>query len=378
MSALALTDRDGLYGAVKHAVACADAGVAPTWGWTWRSRQTARAGAHNRDGAPGQTNRAGHTAGRGAGGRARQRGRLLNPQVPVRLRNEDAARIILLAVGARGWASLCRLVSAAHQAGERGAPVVTPDLVAAHAEGLVVLLGPASDAGRAIAARRPDLAAAMLARWRERADVVIEIVDHHGPGDTFRAARMLHLARDVGIPAVLTNAVRYLDPADGPVAQVLDAARRLTPLGRSRRDLRGARAYLASGAEMARIAARICGVPDVAAGSARTRRSQPGRDQAGSGQARPGQARRPGAGEAAWRTCSPPRPASPGAALLTPATTSASAAGSCRKPPAMRSPCCGPGARRGWTAAFPGPPAVQPPAVRPRAGQPRAGQPPAG
>ena len=32
MPALALTDRDGLYGAVKHAVACADAGIAPILG----------------------------------------------------------------------------------------------------------------------------------------------------------------------------------------------------------------------------------------------------------------------------------------------------------------------------------------------------------
>jgi len=32
MSALALTDRDRLYGAVKHAVACADAGIAPILG----------------------------------------------------------------------------------------------------------------------------------------------------------------------------------------------------------------------------------------------------------------------------------------------------------------------------------------------------------
>ena len=32
MRALALTDRDGLYGAVKHAVACAEAGLATILG----------------------------------------------------------------------------------------------------------------------------------------------------------------------------------------------------------------------------------------------------------------------------------------------------------------------------------------------------------
>ena len=160
---------------------------------------------------------------------------------------------------APGWASLCRLVSAAHQSGERGVPAITPDLVADHADGLVALLGPASDVGRAIAARRPDRAAAALARWRERAETVIEIVDHHGPGDTGNARRMLRLAREAGVPAVLTNAVRYLEPADAPVAQVLDAARQLVPLGRRHLAGHNAQAHLKDSEQMARVAARICG-----------------------------------------------------------------------------------------------------------------------
>jgi error-prone DNA polymerase len=136
---------------------------------------------------------------------------------------------------------------------------VTPDLIAGHAEGLIVLLGPASDVGRAVAARRLDLAAAALARWRDRAETVIEVVDHHGHGDVHNAARMLRLAREQGVPAVLTNAARYLDPADAPVAQVLDAARQLTPLGRRHLAGHNAQAYLKDSEQMARIAARICG-----------------------------------------------------------------------------------------------------------------------
>ena len=230
MRALALTDRDGLYGAVKHAVACAEAGIATILG-----ADLALAGD-----AP---------------------GRLLNGQAPPRLRSEDAARVTLLASGRRGWASLCRLVSAAHQAGPRGAPVITPGLVAEHAEGLIILLGPGSDVGRAISARRPDHAAAALARWREHGEVVIEITDHRTRGSTHRAARMLRLAREAGVTAVLTNAVRYLDPPDAAVAQVLDAARQLAPLSERHLARRNARAYLASGEDMAAIAARVCGEP---------------------------------------------------------------------------------------------------------------------
>jgi error-prone DNA polymerase len=233
MRALALTDRDGLYGAVKHAVACAEAGIATILG-----ADLALAGL------------AGDPA-----------GRVLNSAAPARLRSEDAARVTLLASGRRGWASLCRLVSAAHQAGARGAPVITPGLVAEHAEGLIILLGPASDVGRAIAARRPDHAAAALGRWREHGEVVIEITDHRTRGSTHRAARMLRLAREAGVTAVLTNAVRYLDPPDAAVAQVLDAARQLAPLSERHLARRNARAYLASGDDMAAIAARVCGAP---------------------------------------------------------------------------------------------------------------------
>ena len=136
-----------------------------------------------------------------------------------------------------------------------------PALVAEHAEGLIILLGPGSDVGRAISARRPDLAADALARWREHGEVVIEITDHRTRGSTHRAARMLRLAREAGVTAVLTNAVRYLDPPDAAVAQVLDAARQLAPLSERHLARRNARAYLASGEEMAAIAARVCGDP---------------------------------------------------------------------------------------------------------------------
>jgi error-prone DNA polymerase len=279
MPALALTDRDGLYGAVKHAAACREAEISPILGADLALRTGTQGSRGTRD-APGARDTPGT---RGSGSpRRKPRGHPASPAaVPPRLANETAARVVLLALGegggpgespAPGWASLCRLVSAAHQSGERGVPAVTPDLVADHADGLVVLLGPASDVGRAIAARRPDRAAAALARWRERAETVIEIVDHHGPGDTGNAARMLRLAREAGVPAVLTNAARYLEPADAPVAQVLDAARQLVPL--SRRHLAGhnAQAHLKDSEQMARVAARVCG-----SGSCPGLRSCPGR-----------------------------------------------------------------------------------------------------
>ncbi|HTU08099.1 MAG TPA: PHP domain-containing protein, partial [Trebonia sp.] len=219
MPALALTDRDGLYGAFKHVKACADAGIKPLLG----------ADLALRDG-------------------------------PL------TGRVTLLAAGRQGWASLCRLVSAAHAAhaaqapadGDRDdVPAVTPALIAEHAAGLIVLLGPASDVGQAIAARRPDRAGRALARWRRHTEAVVEIVDQLEPHSTFRAARMAELAAAAQVPAVLTNAVRYLDPVGSLAAQVLDAARRLVPLGSPQLVPHNGRAWLAGPADMAVIAQRV-------------------------------------------------------------------------------------------------------------------------
>jgi error-prone DNA polymerase len=233
MPALALTDRDGLYGAFKYAQACVNAGIKPILGADLALRPASQA----------------------ATGRE--------------------CRVTLLAVGRQGWASLCRLVSAAHApqtphtpqtphaphtgngASEDDAPAVTQEMIATHADGLMVLLGPSSDVGQAIAARRPHMALRALDRWREHADAVVEIVDLLEHGSTYRAARMAELAHDTRTPAVLTNAVRYLDPADSRAAQVLDAARHLVPLGSPRLVPHNGRAYLAGQADMAAIAERV-------------------------------------------------------------------------------------------------------------------------
>ncbi|MFF5260463.1 DNA polymerase III subunit alpha [Actinomadura viridis] len=235
METLALTDRDGLYGAVKHVQSCHASGLRPVLG-----ADLVLAAAPPPEGPAPASRRAPRRAPRGASGAA-------------------GDRIVVLATGRTGWGSLCRLVTAAHMAGVRGAPAVTRELVGAHAAGLVVLLGPRSDVGRAVAERCPDLAAARLAAWRETAEVAVEIVDHFDRGEGHRAARMYDLASEAGVPAVLGNAVRYLDPADYPVAQVLDVARELVPLHRRHLEDRTGHAYLKSVPEMRKVAELACG-----------------------------------------------------------------------------------------------------------------------
>ena len=142
------------------------------------SRRGLRGGGHRAD--PGGRPGAGRRGWPGRPGRP-EGPRVLNSQAPVRLRREDAPRVTFLAEGSRGWASLCRLVERGAPGGQRGAPLASQDLVAGR-PGLVVLLGPDSDMGRALAARRPDRAAAALARWRDCGQAVIEVTDHRPRG----------------------------------------------------------------------------------------------------------------------------------------------------------------------------------------------------
>jgi error-prone DNA polymerase len=250
--ALALTDRDGLYGAVRFVQACDEAGIAPVLGVDLAVRcGQAVQGI--------QTGRA-HPARGGADVDPR------HPRVTVLARGQGAG----VDPGV-GWGRLCRLVTQTHLGGERGAPVSSAELIAEHAVdprtgalALVVLLGPGSDVGQALLVRRPDRARMLLRQWVDLmpcGGVVIEVVCHGGPEGTpaslGHAARLLGLATEVGLPTVLTAAVRHADPDGAVTVDVLDAARRLVPLDTRHLDRVTTAGHLSSSAQMYAVACDV-------------------------------------------------------------------------------------------------------------------------
>ena len=281
--ALALTDRDGLYGAVRFVQACTDAGIASILGVDLALEPGSGQGS---GWCPGEPVRRARTPVRG--------GMQVDPRHP---------RVTVLARGqgsglppGRGWARLCRLVTATHLRGERGRPVSTPDLVAAHAQlevepdrwtpagaahrgsdrsrpapgsgdaAFVVLLGPDSDVGRAVLARRMDQARALLARWiglLPPDGLAIELVCHQGPpeqmGSAAQANRMWHLATQAGVLVVLSAAVRHAAAEDAATVDVLDAARRLVPLDTRHLDRTTTAGHLAPAAQMLTLATEVTG-----------------------------------------------------------------------------------------------------------------------
>ncbi|MBX9426087.1 DNA polymerase III subunit alpha [Streptomyces lateritius] len=253
MDALALTDRDTLAGTIRFAKACAKEGVRPLFGVDLAYEAVAPGDARDGTGRP---------AGRGgpSGGSGGPYGGSGGPgpgpagtggarRVPVRggaFVDESAPRAVFLARSRTGWASLCAMVTAAH-AGDGERPLLPWS--ALRDDDVFVLLGPASDVGRALAAGRPDRAARLLAPWRERYGDALRLtaVDHGrtgaGPGSLRLAARTVGFAAEQGVRPVIGNAVRYADPGQGPVADVLDSARRLVPVD-PRKELDSGEAWL--------------------------------------------------------------------------------------------------------------------------------------
>ncbi|HET6241087.1 MAG TPA: PHP domain-containing protein, partial [Arthrobacter sp.] len=210
-TALACTDRNGLYGTVKHLKACMAAGLDAIVG--------VDLAVFDDDGD---------------------------------LRTQLGGRVVVLAHGdtnGAGYRALCRLISDAHArtTGKAGGAVpvaVTRAELASrtlHPETLqpvlTVLIGPDSDVGRAMGGRRYLRPRTLFKRWLDAmpagtlaAEVVSQLSPPGEPLSTAHSVRMLKLAAEHGVPAVLSNAVRYVAEDGAATADVLDSARTLKSL----------------------------------------------------------------------------------------------------------------------------------------------------
>ena len=232
-SALALTDRDTVAGAVSFIHACSSAGISPILGVDI-ALETPQpylpTPAHG--------------------------GKWIKPERP---------RVTLLAHDKLSWAGLCAIISLAHKNSREDPEIERNELLKlAGTHGLVALLGPRSDIGYNILNRRPDRALDHLRNWQDHGiRTYLEVTTHcQSPdgsnlSDTF-AARILQWAIVHQTPAVLTNMVRYRQSQDSRIADVLDASRRQIAL--SARNVLTNQAFLASSAHMSDIAQRVAGM----------------------------------------------------------------------------------------------------------------------
>nr|MDQ3554468.1 PHP domain-containing protein [Chloroflexota bacterium] len=263
LSALAVTDHQGLYGAVRFSSAAAEAGLHAVIGMeielldsavpdpqnlvlsSKRERGALGARAAVPPGSSPMWGDAGSTT-RAAGPHSRQVGgiparpRMERKRVPSRRapKREDlrgvrarelGPHLVLLARDGAGYSSLCRIASAAHLAGTKGVPRFTHDLLAQHTEGLIALTGcrhgeiprrllAGDREGATAAARR---LAGLFGPRRDGPHLLVELQHHLLPDDDWLVAELVRLAEEVGLPMVVTNDAHYARPEDRELQDVL-------------------------------------------------------------------------------------------------------------------------------------------------------------
>lgn len=152
MHALAITDTNGLYGAVRFWGAAKERGIRPIFG------------------------------------------------CEISLEDLGGQRLVLLARDRQGWTSLCRIVSAAQLAGVKTKPRATFGLLERDAAGLFAL----------VETEDPETLARLAKVFGD--SLYLELVDRWGPDDEARCDRLAALAAEHGIGTVVTNDVRYARP----------------------------------------------------------------------------------------------------------------------------------------------------------------------
>jgi len=208
LAAVAITDRDGLYGAVRFSQAAKEDGI--------------------------------------------------DAIIGAELTLGDGARIVALVQDARGYANLSRLISRAHLDHPRGTPRISYAELAGGAAGLIALAdfeagapAQACARGEMAAANR---AAALLRDIFGRDSCFIEIQRHLLPDDGPRIRALADVARASGLGVVATGGVAYAVPEHRDVADVLACIRGRTDLDSAGTLLRpNGEYYLRSAQEMMRL-----------------------------------------------------------------------------------------------------------------------------
>jgi error-prone DNA polymerase len=224
LAALAVTDHDGFYGAVRFALAAREHDLPAVFGAELTVREEQRA-----------------VAGRVSRSAASATGQQEKP--PNGEPDPDGHHLVILAQGPAGYARLARAISRAQFAGEKGAPRTSVESLAATARAAVhldpvpsvtneswfVLTGcrkgtvPAALLRDGPAAARRALDRLVDAFGRDR--VLVELWDHGDPIDRHRNDELALVAAAAGVDVVATNNVHYATPAQRPLATALAAIR---------------------------------------------------------------------------------------------------------------------------------------------------------
>jgi error-prone DNA polymerase len=174
---------------------------------------------------------------------------------------DTQARLTLLAADRTGYRNLCKLMTAAARGRGKGEARVPWDLLAEHAAGLHCLTGgEEGPLARELAEGGIDPARRLLERLAHLFNrrLHVELQRHRLREEEHRNQALIDLARKLRLPLLATNGVRYANPEDKPLHDVLTAIRHHTTLDEAGRLLAAHRErHLKSAGEMARLFADL-------------------------------------------------------------------------------------------------------------------------
>ena len=150
---------------------------------------------------------------------------------------EDGSHVTLLVESPEGYANLSRLITSAYCDGDRLEPWLALEMLQRHTAGLILLTGcREGEVARLVDARQPLAALEVLERWREwfgAENVFVELQQNLVHGDTRRMAALAELANQAGLPCVATGNVHYHVRERHRLQDVLVAVRNRTTLDAS-------------------------------------------------------------------------------------------------------------------------------------------------
>ena len=232
-SALALIDRDGVYGAPRFHKAARAAGIKPIIGCELTMNAT---GSDPGSRIPNPDSRFPVSSSP-------------NPQPPIP--NPSSWRLCVLVETCEGYQHLCRLLTRMKLRAPKGEGALTLDDLDGHTGGLVAIVGRES-----LVASRHGVGGLVdrITGLFGRANVAIEL-QRHFLRDEETANQMLRgLAAAFHVPLIVSNGVRFAQPAERPLFDVLTCIRHKTTIEQAGRKLaRNAERYLKSPAEMAAL-----------------------------------------------------------------------------------------------------------------------------
>ncbi len=190
MKALAITDQNNLYGAIPFYLACQESGIKPIIGCEMRVSN-------------------------------------LNEvkRKPLRKQEEDFFTLVLLAENYQGYQNLLKLVSVA-QTNNYYLPYLPFTELIKHYEGLTIISDYLNgEIGQALLKTEYELAKKIAFKYKEYfgEHFYLEITNHHTWQEDKIRLDLIKLSKELTIPLVATNHVKYIEKSDYKTHTIIDA-----------------------------------------------------------------------------------------------------------------------------------------------------------